>query len=121
MQVQNHYPRSNHGGHVRNGVLIMFVVICLSSPAWTQAPSVPQPNSALLEELTWMEVRDVIAAGKQFMHDSRLELAVRCDANSPGHQQLDVRTTQGDPAKYRLVSVPHYLIGNLEKILGPCE
>lgn len=55
----------------------------------------------------------------QFMHDSRLELAVRCDTNSPGHQQLDVRTTQGDPVNYRLVSVPHYLIGNLEKILGP--
>jgi len=47
---------------VRNGVLITLAVICL--PAWTQAPSVPRPNGVFLEELTWMEVRDVIAAGK---------------------------------------------------------
>jgi len=48
---------------VRNGVLITFAVIYLSSPAWTQAPSVPESNSVFLEELTWVEVRDVIAAG----------------------------------------------------------
>ena len=49
---------------MRNSSLITFAVISLSSPAWTQAPSVPRPNSVFLEELTWMEVRDAIAAGK---------------------------------------------------------
>ena len=29
-----------------------------------QAPSVPQPDSVFLEDLTWVEVRDAIAAGK---------------------------------------------------------
>ena len=29
-----------------------------------QAPSIPQPDSVFLEELTWIEVRDAIAAGK---------------------------------------------------------
>ena len=29
-----------------------------------QAPSLPQPGSVFLEELTWMEVRDAIAGGK---------------------------------------------------------
>ena len=36
----------------------------LAVPAFSQAPSVPQPDSVFLEELTWMEVRDAIAAGK---------------------------------------------------------
>ena len=39
-------------------------VICLVSPAAMQAPSLPQPGSVFLEELTWMEVRDAIAGGK---------------------------------------------------------
>ena len=36
----------------------------MASPAFTQAPSLPQPGSVFLEELTWIEVRDAIAAGK---------------------------------------------------------
>ena len=39
-------------------------LICLVSPALTQAQSVPQVDSVFLEELTWMEVRDAIAGGK---------------------------------------------------------
>lgn len=39
-------------------------LICLVSPALAQAPSLPQPDSVFLEELTWMEVRDAIAGGK---------------------------------------------------------
>jgi hypothetical protein len=38
--------------------------ICLLSPASAQVPSIPQPDSIFLEELTWMEVRDAIAGGK---------------------------------------------------------
>ena len=37
---------------------------CMVSPCSAQAPSVPQPGSVFLEELTWTEVRDAIAAGK---------------------------------------------------------
>ena len=36
---------------------------CLVSRASAQAPSLPQPDSVFLEELTWMEVRDAIAGG----------------------------------------------------------
>ncbi len=38
--------------------------ICLVAPASAQAPSVAQPGSVFLEELTWMEARDGIAGGK---------------------------------------------------------
>ena len=41
-------------------VTFMYLV----SHAAAQAPSVPQPDSVFLEDLTWMEVRDAIAAGK---------------------------------------------------------
>ena len=36
----------------------------LAAAIAAQAPSVPQPGSVFLEELTWVEVRDAIAAGK---------------------------------------------------------
>jgi creatinine amidohydrolase/Fe(II)-dependent formamide hydrolase-like protein len=48
-------------------LLTSFTAIALAvvvAPALTQAPSVPQPDSVFLEELTWMEVRDALAAGK---------------------------------------------------------
>jgi creatinine amidohydrolase/Fe(II)-dependent formamide hydrolase-like protein len=46
-------------------VLFVFAAhICLVAPASTQVPSIPQPASVFLEELTWMEVRDAIAGGK---------------------------------------------------------
>lgn len=51
------------------------------------------------------------------MHDKHLELAVRCDANPPGDMRMDVATTQGDPARYRLISLPLYLVWNLPAIL----
>ncbi len=54
----------------------------------------------------------------QFMHDKGLNLAVRCDVNPPGDMQVKVATTQGDPAHYRLVNVPLYLLWNLPQILS---
>ena len=45
-------------------LLILVALVALASPAFTQAPSLPQPGSVFLEELTWIEVRDAIAAGK---------------------------------------------------------
>lgn len=45
--------------------LLTIIVFALAvSPAFAQAPSLPQPGSVFLEELTWIEVRDAIAAGK---------------------------------------------------------
>jgi creatinine amidohydrolase len=46
-------------------VLFTFAAfICLLSETLTQSPSIPQPDSVFLEELTWMEVRDGIAGGR---------------------------------------------------------
>jgi creatinine amidohydrolase/Fe(II)-dependent formamide hydrolase-like protein len=45
--------------------LTLIAVACAgSSSAFSQAPSLPQPGSVFLEDLTWMEVRDAIAGGK---------------------------------------------------------
>ena len=49
---------------VRLLMLALIVLGCAGSPALAQAPSVPQSDSVFLEELTWMEARDAIAAGK---------------------------------------------------------
>ena len=38
--------------------------ICLVSYAWAQVPAGPRSDSVFLEDLTWMEARDAIAAGK---------------------------------------------------------
>lgn len=45
-------------------VSTLITLACVITPAFTQAPSLPQPDSVFLEELTWIEVRDAIAAGK---------------------------------------------------------
>jgi uncharacterized protein len=53
----------------------------------------------------------------QFMHEKRLELAVRFDTNPPSATVVDVRTTQGDPVRYRLLSLPAYLTFRLPALL----
>jgi creatinine amidohydrolase/Fe(II)-dependent formamide hydrolase-like protein len=45
-------------------ISVLVGVLALASRGWTQAPSVPTSDSVFLEELTWMEARDAIAAGK---------------------------------------------------------
>lgn len=45
-------------------LLIGLALSCAVSPAFAQMPSVPQPGSVFLEELTWTEVRDAVAGGK---------------------------------------------------------
>ncbi len=45
----------------------------------------------------------------QFMFDKRLGLAVRIDDNPPSMTTLAVMTTQGDRARYELLSLPGYL------------
>jgi len=44
-------------------LMALGALVLMASPVFTQAPSLPQPGSVFLEELTWMEVRDAIAAG----------------------------------------------------------
>ena len=45
-------------------LLALGTLVLMASPAFAQAPSLPQPGSVFLEELTWIEARDAIAAGK---------------------------------------------------------
>jgi len=45
----------------------------------------------------------------QFMFDKKLRLAVRIDENPPSLAAINVATTQGDPVRYRLLSLPIYL------------
>lgn len=54
----------------------------------------------------------------QFMADKKLGLAARGDDNPPSLQTVSVRTTQGDAAEYRLLSLPGYLLWRLPDVLG---
>ena len=47
------------------------------------------------------------------MQSKQLPLAVRLDTNPPSVQDLDVRTTTGEQACYRLVSLPLYMTETL--------
>jgi creatinine amidohydrolase/Fe(II)-dependent formamide hydrolase-like protein len=52
---------------MRDYVLFALTIVTwvvLVTPVSAQPPSLPQPDSVFLEELTWMEARDRIAAGK---------------------------------------------------------
>jgi len=53
----------------------------------------------------------------QFMHDKRLDLAVRCDRNLPSLQDMSLKTTRGDAVRYRLVNIPLTLLWNIDAIL----
>lgn len=53
----------------------------------------------------------------QFMHDKRLDLAVRIDTNEPSLQIVDVKTTQGDAVRYRLLNLPHHMLWNLPALV----
>jgi uncharacterized protein len=55
-----------------------------------------------------------------FMHGKGLGLAVRLDTNSPSVQDLQVRTTLGDPARYRLLSLPLYMTESIPSGIARC-
>ena len=55
----------------------------------------------------------------QFLFEKGLDLAVRCDSNPPSVQDLSVKTTQGNPVRYRLLCLPLYLLWNLRTLLVP--
>lgn len=48
-----------------------------------------------------------------FMHAKQLPLAVRLDTNPPSVQEMDVRATTGEQARYRLLSLPLYMTETL--------
>jgi len=54
----------------------------------------------------------------QFVFERRLALAVRADTNPPSVMNVEVKTTQGNAVRYRLISVPLYLLWNLPEILA---
>ena len=53
----------------------------------------------------------------QFMQEKRLPLAIRLDRNPPTLQTIAVSTTQGQPVRYQLLNLPHYLCGFAREIL----
>lgn len=54
----------------------------------------------------------------QFMADKGLDLAVRVDANPPSSMTVNVATTQGDRARYTLLSLPLYLLHRLPDLVA---
>lgn len=53
----------------------------------------------------------------QFMHDKHLPLALRLDRNPPSLQAMEISTTQGQPVRYTLLNLPHYLCAFLGGII----
>jgi len=53
----------------------------------------------------------------QFMHDKRLDLAVRIDTNPPSVMDVRVTTTQGNPAAYKLLSLPGYMLWRVAELV----
>ena len=57
-----------------------------------------------------------------FMHGKQLPLAVRFDTNAPSVQDVAVRTTTGDVVKYKLLSLPLYMVESLpvavQRVIG---
>ena len=54
----------------------------------------------------------------QFMADKKLSLAVRLNANLPSKEKIDVKTTQGDPISYTLLSIPLYLAQHITRLIS---
>jgi predicted AAA+ superfamily ATPase len=53
-----------------------------------------------------------------FMHNKKLKLAIRFDTNPPSNQNIDVKTTTGEPAKYHLISLPLYMVESLPNAIS---
>jgi len=52
-----------------------------------------------------------------FMAIRDLHLAVRVNADKPSITEVDIKTTEGVPVQYRLLSLPFYLAGQLHRFL----
>ena len=55
-----------------------------------------------------------------FMHNKQLRLAARLDTNPPSTQEVNVKTTAGEPVSYRLVSLPLYMAEALPVCIDRC-
>ncbi|MBN1906703.1 MAG: ATP-binding protein [Deltaproteobacteria bacterium] len=68
-----------------------------------------------------VEVKSGTAGGMkslhQFMAEKKLELAVRIDSNTPRVEDVDLKTTSGQPVKYRLLSIPLYFTGRVSELI----
>lgn len=53
----------------------------------------------------------------QFMAKKQYELAVRVNADMPSLVAVDVKTNTGEPAQYKLISIPFYLLEQLPRLL----
>ena len=53
----------------------------------------------------------------QFMFDKRLSVAVRLDTNPPSVQPMDLATTQGQPVRYTLLNLPHFLTWRIGELV----
>ena len=53
-----------------------------------------------------------------FMQSRNLPTAVRLDANLPSRQEVAVRTTEGVPVEFSLVSLPLYMVESVPTALG---
>jgi uncharacterized protein len=52
-----------------------------------------------------------------FMAMRDLKLAVRVNADRPSLTKVDIKTTEGAPVQYRLMSIPFYLAGQVHRLL----
>lgn len=57
----------------------------------------------------------------QFMAEKKLRLAVRINANTPTVEDLDLKTTSGQPVKYRLLSIPLYLTARVGDLIDEIQ
>ena len=55
-----------------------------------------------------------------FMYKKQLRLAARLDTNPPSAQEVNVKTTAGDPVSYRLLSLPLYMAEALPVCIERC-
>lgn len=53
-----------------------------------------------------------------FAYKKQIEYAVRINGDYPSVTDVNVTTTTGEPANYRLLSIPFYLIGQLHRLLS---
>ena len=54
----------------------------------------------------------------QFMAEKGLDFAVRCNFNLPTLENIKMKTTQGRPVSYRLLSIPVYLTQCLDRLMA---
>ena len=57
----------------------------------------------------------------QFMSERALDLAVRVDRNAPRLQDVDVKTTNGARARYRLLNISPFLVERLHELCRACR